>query len=122
MAPNLTALAPLSVLLLFATGIIAPAEPIRAAPVHSEKAACDRVKARASAVQRFPVSLVASCDPIGQRDSPKGFYVLALHSNRQCDGICSSNMGWFAVEKATGRVFEWDVAEMKLGRPLSPHR
>jgi hypothetical protein len=27
-------------------------------------------------------------------------------------------MGWFAVQKATGRVFEWDVAELRLGPPV----
>jgi len=30
-------------------------------------------------------------------------------------------MGWFAVQKATGRVFEWDVAEQKLGLPVKVH-
>ena len=50
------------------------------------------------------------------------YYVLALHSRRDCDGICSTNMGWFAVEKATGRVFNWDVAEWKLGPPIEVHR
>jgi hypothetical protein len=28
-------------------------------------------------------------------------------------------MGWFAVAKATGRVFEWDMAEDQLGRPVN---
>lgn len=95
-------------------------QPLNAAPVRTEKAACDRVKTRISAVRHIPLSVVAFCDGIGAADSPEGFYVLALHSNRRCDGICSTNMGWFAVQKETGRVFEWDVAEMKLGRPVGP--
>ena len=86
--------------------------------MHTEKEACERVKVRASTVQHFPMSIFAFCDLIDAVGSPKGFYVLALHSNRQCDGICSTNMGWFAVEKKTGRVFEWDVAEMELGKPI----
>lgn len=112
---NLTSIAAL----LFA-GAGIPLEPLNAAPVRTEKAACDRVKTRISTIRHFPVSVVAFCDTIGAGDSPKGFYVLALHSNRRCDGICSTNMGWFAVQKGTGRVFEWDVAEMKLGRPVGP--
>ena len=95
---------------------------LAAAPINTESAACERVKARVSAVMRFPVSIVAFCDIIAPADSPKGYYVLALHSNRKCNGICSTNMGWFAVQKATGRVFEWDVGEDKLGRPIKAHR
>jgi hypothetical protein len=107
--------------LLLAMGSFSPTAPLAAAPVRSAKAACQRVKARVSAVKHFPLSVVAFCDPIAAADSPKHLYVLALHSNRQCEGICSTNMGWFAVDKRTGRVFEWDVAEMKLGRPVEIH-
>jgi hypothetical protein len=109
--------------LLFAVGLLPSTAPLDAAPVRTVKAACERVKTRVSAVERFPLSIIAFCDIIGAADSPRGFYVLALHSNRHCDGICgSTNMGWFAVEKRTGRVFEWDVAEMKLGHPIKSHR
>jgi hypothetical protein len=31
-------------------------------------------------------------------------------------------MGWFAVDKRTGRVFDWDVAEMKLGQSIQARR
>jgi hypothetical protein len=62
-------------------------------------------------------STIAFCD---HADSPPGYYVLALHSNRHCEGICSTNMGWFAVQKASGRIFEWDVGEQKLGSPIKP--
>src|SRR3954471_24622166 len=92
--------------LLFASGLL-PLTSLNAAQVRTEKAACDRVKTRIAAIRHFPVSAVAFCDPIRAADSPKGYYVLALHSNRRCDGICSTNMGWFAVQKETGRVFEW---------------
>src|SRR4051794_11583251 len=112
---NLTSIAAL----LVACGGL-PFEALNAAPVRNEKAACDRVKTRIAAIRHFPVSAVAFCDPIRAADGPKGYYVLALHSNRRCDGICSTNMGWFAVQKETGRVFEWDVAQMKLGRPMVP--
>jgi hypothetical protein len=108
--------------LIFAMGLSPATARLDAAPVRTAKAACERVKTRVSAVEHFPVLTIALCDTIGAVDSPKGFYVLALHSNRHCDGICSTNMGWFAIEKRTGRVFEWDIAEMKLGKPVKPHR
>jgi hypothetical protein len=117
-AAAFTTIAPL----LLAAGSLPSAAPLTAAPVRSAKAACERVKARVSAAEHFPASIVAFCGPIGSADSPPGFYVLALHSYRKCDGICSSNMGWFAVEKRSGRVFAWDVAEMKLGQPLKIRR
>ena len=91
-------------------------------PVRTERAACELVKARVVAVRLFPLSRIGFCDVIPRESSPRRFYVLALHSNRQCDGICSTNMGWFAVHRATGRVFEWDVAEDRLGPPISARR
>jgi hypothetical protein len=75
------------------------------------------VKDRVSATGHFPISIIAFCDVIPEGSSPVGYYVFALHSKRACEGICSSNMGWFAVQKTTGRIFEWDV-EGKLGPPL----
>ena len=88
-------------------------------PVRTERAACELVKARVVAVRGFPLNRIGFCDVIPRATSPRGFYVLALHSNRRCDGICSTNIGWFAVHRATGHVFEWDVAEDRLGPPIS---
>ena len=88
------------------------------APVETAEAACDVVKDRVSASRHFPRSVIAFCDTKLAGSSPKDLYVLALHSKRKCEGICSTNMGWFAVQKATGRVFEWDVAEDRLGPPI----
>ena len=105
---------------IVSNGLI-PSAPLHAAPVRTENAACFRVKTRMAAIRHLPLSVVAFCDTVEATSSPKGFYVLALHSNRRCDGICSTLMGWFAVEKRTGRVFEWDVADMKLGPPVGPH-
>lgn len=107
--------------LLLVVGSLQFAARVDAAPVRTEKAACERVKTRVSAARHFPMSTIAFCDMVGTVDSPRGFYVLALHSNRRCEGICSTNMGWFAVEKRTGRVLEWDVAEDRLGQPIKPY-
>jgi hypothetical protein len=107
---------------IVASSMPASGTPVHAARVKTAKAACDLVKARVSAARHFATSEIAFCDVIPAASTPKAFYVLALHSKRNCDGICSRNMGWFAVQKTTGHVFEWDMAEEKLGRPVTPHR
>lgn len=87
--------------------------------VRTPHAACERVKAEIASRDQFDVRNVAFCDIISKADSPRGYYVLALHGARpDCGGICSTNMGWFAVQKTSGRVFEWDVAESILGAPI----
>ena len=100
---------------LLAASLLQWPPPVGAAPVATEKTACDLTKARVAARGHFPVSVIAFCDIIGAEDSPRGYYVLALHSTRKCDGICSTNMGWFAIQKSTGRVFEFDLEEWKPG-------
>ncbi len=80
--------------------------------------ACSLVKERVVAVDRYPESQLAFCDPSMGADLPRDYFVLALHSNRECDGICSTNLGWFAVRKSTGEVFDWDVGEWRLAEPV----
>ena len=91
-----------------------------ASPLTNEKSACSAVKARVAETKHTPMQAIAFCDFVSQATSPAGYYVLALHGKRRdCTGICSTNMGWFAVRKATGEIFEWDVAEQRLSLPLS---
>jgi hypothetical protein len=106
---------------LFAASLIQWSAPVGAASVTTEKAACELTKARVAARDHFPVSAIAFCDLIVPEWQPKGFYVLGLHGKRDdCGGdVCGSTlMGWFAVQKATGKVFEWDMVEDKLGLPV----
>ena len=91
---------------------------IEAEPVTTAAAACEIVKQRHSARYNYPVSAISACDIIPAARSPHGYYVLALHSTRKCEGICSTNMGWFAVQQSTGRMFDWDIAEWRLGGPF----
>ncbi len=86
--------------------------------VRSERGACEAVKARVTAVRDVPGGVIGFCDIIPADSSPADFYVITLHSNRICEGICSTNMGTYAVHKATGRIFEWDVGEWQLGPPV----
>lgn len=86
--------------------------------VKTEEQACRLVKARVVTVHRYSGSQLGFCDPGLGDDDPPNYFVLALHSNRRCEDICSTNLGYFAVRKSTGEVLDWDVAESKLEGPV----
>lgn len=84
-------------------------------PVTSPQAACVVATARVTAVRDLPISHVALCDEIPEAASPDGYYIMALRA-RCSEDLCGSTlMGWFAVQKATGDVFEVDPDEWKIG-------
>ena len=91
---------------------------VKTGPVKDAQQACAIVKDRMAASINAELLPKTYCDIMPEASDPAGYYVLSLHSGRSCEGICSDNMGWFAVEMATGRVLEWDVADMKLGKPF----
>jgi hypothetical protein len=105
--------------------IIAPAAPLaamvpwmasaHAAPVRTGGAACALAKARVAAhLHRIPSS-IPDCETLRAVDSPQGYYLLALRGWCR-EPICGSTLiGWFAVRKRSGRIYEWDVPEMRLG-------
>ena len=85
--------------------------------VGSAEAACVVATARVTAQNGLPISHVSFCDHIAEADNPAGYYVMALHAHCSEEICGSTNMGWFAVKKATGKVFEVeDVTDWKLGR------
>ena len=87
-------------------------------PVADIQAACAEATSRVTAQRGLPTSHVARCDSIPEPDVVDGYYILALFAHCSEEVCGSTNMGWFAVRKATGEVFEWNVAEWKLGQPL----
>lgn len=48
--------------------------------------------------------------------STKRYVVLGLHSDRRCNYMCSSLVGWFAVDRTTRRIFDWDGDEGAVAR------
>jgi hypothetical protein len=56
------------------------------------------------------------CDTTSNSKSP--YAVMGLHSDRRCDYICSSLVGWYAVERKTGKIFAWDINEDVVGALL----
>ena len=107
---------------LFAAAALLIPGPADAGPVRTKRAACDLVKASVVASGVFPPGRIGHCEVTPGDGSRAGFYVMSLHSNRRCDYICSTNMGWYAVQRSTGRVFEWDMAEDRPGPPLPTQR
>lgn len=94
---------------------LAPAGCARPRPVTSPQAACALATERVTAQRGLPTSYVADCDDIPETYAPDGYYVLALRAYCK-EALCGgTNMGWFAVRKADGEVFQWGVAEDTIG-------
>ena len=55
-------------------------------------------------------------DPYGE--NPPDWWVIGLRSSRQCDGICSNPRGWFAVNRLTNEVREFDMGKHAVGGPI----
>jgi hypothetical protein len=106
--------------MLAMTSVPLSAAPERSKRVNTADVACQIVKSRISTTRHFRQSDIASCDIIPDASTPEGYYLLSLHSRRHCNGICSTNMGWFAVEKKTGRVFEWDWSKNSRASLIQP--
>jgi hypothetical protein len=51
-------------------------------------------------------------------ENPLDWWVIGLRSSRQCHGICSNLRGWFAVNRLTNEVREFDIGERAVGGPI----
>jgi hypothetical protein len=100
----------LTLLALSVTGCARPE------PVAGAEAACAVAIDRVTTLRGLPAGHVARCEPLGEEN---GYYPLALYAHCREDLCGSTNMGWFAVRKTTGEVFEWDVTEQKPGQRLT---
>ncbi|MBU2167546.1 MAG: hypothetical protein KKF88_06895 [Alphaproteobacteria bacterium] len=87
--------------------------------VATAEAACTVATARVTAERNLPTAHVALCDPVSEADSPDGYYVLGLRAHCREELCGSTLMGWFAVEAASGAVFEWNVAEGQVGAEVA---
>ncbi len=86
--------------------------------VRSEQSACATATARVATLRRLPATHVAFCEAGSHSDVP-GYYVVSLRGHCR-EEICGSTLiGWFAVRKADGTVFEFNVGEWKVGQPAS---
>lgn len=67
-------------------------------------------------VPRNP-SITWFCEFDSGLDDDPDLNIVALRSTRVCDGICSNLVGWYAVRKSSGEVYEYDMGELKV-RPM----
>jgi hypothetical protein len=55
----------------------------------------------------------------------KHWFLIALRSDRKVDGLpcnginCSNLVGWYAVNRHTGAIHDWDMGEFKVGAALA---
>ena len=88
-----------------------------------EFAACKLLQKRKakehSMPESGPVGMGWFCD-FGSFGDPRDsqWFLIALRSNRVCDGICSNLMGWFAINRGLGTIHSFDVGEQEVGPPI----
>jgi len=108
----------LALLLFTASTDVADAAPPD--KVMNEDAACTHLKryiAKANAIpEAGPPGMDWFCEFAPYED--KRWLLVALRSNRKCDGICSNLMGWYAVERSTGSIHDWNMGEYEVGAAL----
>lgn len=107
----------LSILLM--VGALVPSGCAKPEAVADEGAACAAATARVTAQRGLPTSHVAVCEGISEGAGPPGYYIMALRAHCREEMCGSTLMGWFAVKKATGEVFEVDVEDWKIGRAVA---
>lgn len=79
-------------------------------PVSSERTACERVVESVVQAGRYTRNIINGCGHASDEDAPN-YFVVRLNTHCR-EEICGSVLlGWFAVNKQSGRVFNWDVGE-----------
>jgi len=104
---------------------LVPCAPVLAsASAISSASACSRLKA-AVAQRQSPRHGINEYRCELETDEGNGrYFVFALRSNYPAspgaspNWVGSSLVGWFAVSRSTGTVFNWDVAALALGQKL----
>jgi hypothetical protein len=108
--------------LMICLSVLAQAPSGAASQSISKESACARLKKVVAMLDGIsesgPVGMGWFCDFSAYRQGP--IYVIALRSNRKCDGPCSNLMGWYAVDWTNGSIHDFDVAEMKVGATIGP--
>jgi hypothetical protein len=86
----------------------------------TQNKACDLLKKRVgkfySLAESETVRAGWFCDFTTYEDT--SWFVIGLRSNRQCEGICSNLVGWYAVDRRTGSVRDFDVGPYQIGAEL----
>ena len=116
--PTTTGYAKINLALFAAAMFGGCAQSVAPLPIASADQACERTMAVLVANRSYPADQMVGCDG-GTTDENAGHYVLRV--NGVCNdpqGCGSVLMGWYAVEASTGVVYDWDVAELEIGKRI----
>ena len=110
-------------LLIVATSLLGACSPEdEPSPARTEAAACRLAIDAQIEAGLYEPSQIAGCNHAERDGTAGGYYVLRL--NAPChEEICGSVLlGWYGVEKDTGRVFDWDISDhapiAEVGKPI----
>lgn len=90
-----------------------------------QDSACILLKKRISQLDSLPetgpVGMGWFCDFANFQDKrDEQWFLIALRSNRVCDGICSNLMGWYAVDRHNGSIHDADMGKFAVGAEVTP--
>ena len=110
-------------MVLVAMLIAGSAQAAQNAPLSSQRA-CKLLLERMGVHDGVPSAKLKKtwrCDITEDSDNEHtDWWVIGLRSFRKCAGWweCSNLRGWFAVNRNTGEIREWDVGEDAVGGPI----
>ena len=103
---------------LFAPALLGCGGPAEERQASSDNAVCELITAAVVARGEYREPQVAGCDTMSEK--PGGYLVTRLNGHCR-EPVCGSVLlGWYAVQRDTGRVFEWNMAEDALGPEIVP--
>lgn len=88
----------------------------------SSKTACTKLKGLVALTYAAPHGPSEYHCELDNSEGSGRYYVFGLYSNYPAppnagpDWVGSSIVGWFAVSKSTGKVFNWDNPDLGLGQ------
>lgn len=97
---------------------MADSESASAVDAAHQRKACEVTEKRVSKTLKLTAGPISNwrCDSIR---SNRDFYVLSLRGGScEPDVICSTLIGYFAFRRRDSKVYQWDIAEDRLGDPL----
>jgi hypothetical protein len=99
---------------LFAFNAVGCSQPTTAISVTSEAQACHLAKNVVSTKGGYDAKSIAGCD-FAEADDVPNYFVLRLNGYCTQEPICGSVLiGWYVVQKNSGQVFDWNVADWKI--------
>lgn len=90
-----------------------------------QDSACALLKTRIAQMDSLPdtgpVGMGWFCDFATFDDRrDEQWFLIALRSNRVCNGVCSNLMGWYAVDRLNSSIHDVDIEDFSPGDEVTP--